>query len=396
MSYSSSRDNWERLVTAVVKREQIWQLCHQNSISTIDSDYTDVTLSFSSLRSVSSSSHQLPVINDSIIEDRKNASKTISRKLFSALRWKRKPKDDLREGLVDIPEYDGLESFSLLELVVATDNFSNRNVIGRGAHGTVYKGRLYNGSLVAVKRLQQEVIEAELEMASLVIHRNVIKLIGFCITQEEQLLVYPFMQNGSVASCLKRTQPTLGWPVRNSIALGVANGLAYLHEECIRDCRDDGVVKGTIGHIAPEYFSTGKCTEKADVFSYGIFLLELITGQNILSLHQLANTHKMRLLEMVYTIYNGKNFEVMVDSSLEGNFVEEEVEKLFQLVLSCTQDDPDERPTMLEIVRMIDGLDDRWKEFLSHGFGSDIFLRKNMIETPVPFWPSRYRMDVDG
>ena len=100
-------------------------------------------------------------------------------------------------------EYDGLESFSLLELVVATDNFSNRNVIGRGAHGTVYKGRLYNGSLVAVKRLQQEVIEAELEMASLVIHRNVIKLIGFCITQEEQLLVYPFMQNGSVASCLK-------------------------------------------------------------------------------------------------------------------------------------------------------------------------------------------------
>lgn len=100
-------------------------------------------------------------------------------------------------------EYDGLETFSLHKLLVATDNFSDENVIGRGGHGTVYKGRLNNGSVVSVKRLQQQVIRVELEMLSLVIHRNVIKLIGFCITQEEQLLVYPFMQNGSVASCLR-------------------------------------------------------------------------------------------------------------------------------------------------------------------------------------------------
>ncbi|XP_047970629.1 BRASSINOSTEROID INSENSITIVE 1-associated receptor kinase 1-like isoform X2 [Salvia hispanica] len=415
MSYSSSRDNWERLVTAVVKREQIWQLCHQNSISTIASEYTDVTLSFSSLRSVSSSSHQLPLINDSIIEDRKNASKTISRKLFSALRWKRKPKDcDLREGLVGIPEYEGLERFSLPELLVATGNFSKENVIGRGGYGTVYKGQLKDGSVVAVKRLKQ-VIESQLEMASLVIHRNVIKLIGFCITQEEQLLVYPYMPNGSVASCLRSgTHPTLDWPTRNWIVLGVARGLAYLHEECVRtiihldvkaanilldedfdvvladfslaefmDCRDDHI-RGTIGHIAPEYVSTGKCTEKADVFSYGIFLLELITGQYIHELQPLANKDGMQLLEMVYTVYKGKNFEVLVDSSLEGNFLKEDVEKLLQLILICTQDVPDERPMMSEVVRMIeDGeCDERWKKFLRH----KIFLSPWSCVLPIEEW----------
>ncbi|KAG6393652.1 hypothetical protein SASPL_147896 [Salvia splendens] len=316
MSYSSSRDNWERLVTAVVKREQIWQLCHQNSISTIASDYTDVTLSFSSVRSVSSSSHQLPVINDSIIEDRKNASKTISRKLFSALRWKRKPKDcDVREGLVGIP------------------------------------GR----------------------------------------------------------------QPALGWPVRNSIALGVAKGLAYLHEECVRtiihrdvkaanilldedfqavladfslaefmDCHDDSAIKGTLGHMAPEYLFAGKFTEKADVFSYGIFLLQLITGQYIHELHTLATKDGMQLLEMVYTVYEEKNFEVLVDSSFEGNFVKEDVEKLFQLILICTRDDPHERPTMSEVVRMIeDGeCDERWKKFLWH----KIFLTPGSVVLASEGW----------
>ncbi|XP_047962849.1 BRASSINOSTEROID INSENSITIVE 1-associated receptor kinase 1-like [Salvia hispanica] len=404
MSYSSSRDNWERLVTAVVKREQIWQLCHQNSISTIASDYTDVTLSFSSVRPVSTASHQLSVINDSIIEDRKNASKTISRNLFSALRWKRKAKDcGLHKGLVGIPEYDGLESFSLHELLGATNNFSKENVIGRGGQGTVYRGVLKDGSVVAVKKLKQ-VIELQLEMECLVKHRNVIELIGFCVTQEEQLLVYPFMQNGSVASCLRSDvcdvwTRKLYWPVRNSIALAVAKGLAYLHDECARtiihrdvkaanillnedfevvladfslakfaDCRDDGAIKGTLGHIAPEYLTTSKCTKKSDVFSYGIFLLELITGQNIPHLSKLANDDDTFLLDVVYTMYEAKKFEVMVDSSLERDFVKEEVEKLFQLVLICTLDDPHERPTMSEVVRMIeDGEgDERWEKFLWH------------------------------
>ena len=129
-------------------------------------------------------------------------------------------------------------------------------------------------------------------------------------------------------------QPTLGWPVRNSIALGVANGLAYLHEECVRtiihrdvkaanilldedfqavladfslaefmDCHDDLHIIGTYGHMAPEYMLAGKFTEKADVFSYGIFLLELITGQFFHKLQPLAYKNGMQLLEMVSHIY---------------------------------------------------------------------------------------------
>ncbi|XP_057771321.1 BRASSINOSTEROID INSENSITIVE 1-associated receptor kinase 1-like isoform X2 [Salvia miltiorrhiza] len=368
-SSSSSRDNWERLVAAVLKKEQIWDLCHRNSFSTIASDYSDGILSS---RPVSSfPSPQLPLTNDSVVEDMENASKTMT-----------------------------LKRFFLDQLLVATDDFSHRNVIGHGRHSTVYKGRLVDGSLVAVKKLWQRVIGIELEMASLVKHRNIIKLIGFCITQKEQLLVYPYMANGSVASCLRERyewQPPLEWPVRKTIALGVAKGLSYLNQECTRgiihrdvkaanilldenfeafvadftlakfmDCDDDdddGVV-GTLSHIAPEYLSTGKCTEKTDVFSYGVFLLELITGKQISHLPQLACIDSMKLLDLVSGLWE-KKFEVMIDPDLNGNYVEEEVKKLMRMALICTRSDPDARPTMLEFVRMFEDGDDiaeRWEE----------------------------------
>ncbi|XP_022772486.1 somatic embryogenesis receptor kinase 1-like [Durio zibethinus] len=199
-----------------------------------------------------------------------------------------------------------LKRFSLREVQIATDSFSNKNILGRGGFGKVYKGRLADGSLVAVKRLKEEhspggelQFQTEFEMISMAVHRNLLRLHGFCMTPTERLLVYPYMANGSVASCLREcppSQPPLDWPTRKRIALGSARGLSYLHDHCdpkiihrdvkaanilldeefeavvgdfglakLMDYKDTHVttaVRGTIGHIAPEYLSTGKSSEK--------------------------------------------------------------------------------------------------------------------------------------
>ncbi|XVE49588.1 hypothetical protein DITRI_Ditri01bG0093900 [Diplodiscus trichospermus] len=338
--------------------------------------------------------------------------------LFAApaivLAWwrRRKPQDHF----FDVPAEEDpevhlgqLKRFSLRELQVATDNFSNKNILGRGGFGKVYKGRLADGSLVAVKRLKEErtqggelQFQTEVEMISMAVHRNLLRLRGFCMTPTERLLVYPFMVNGSVASCLRERQEAqapLDWAVRRRIALGAARGLSYLHDHCdpkiihrdvkaanilldeefeavvgdfglakLMDYKDTHVttaVRGTIGHIAPEYLSTGKSSEKTDVFGYGVMLLELITGQRAFDLARLANDDDVMLLDWVKGLLKEKRLETLVDSDLQGNYIEEEVEKLIQVALLCTQGSPMERPKMSEVVRMLegDGLAERWEEW---------------------------------
>ncbi|GFY89385.1 BRI1-associated receptor kinase [Actinidia rufa] len=302
-----------------------------------------------------------------------------------------------------------LKRFSLRELQVATDNFSNKHILGRGGFGKVYKGRLADGGLVAVKRLKEErtqggelQFQTEVEMISMAVHRNLLRLRGFCMTPTERLLVYPYMANGSVASCLRErteSQPPLDWPIRKRIALGSARGLAYLHDHCdpkiihrdvkaanilldeefeavvgdfglakLMDYKDTHVttaVRGTIGHIAPEYLSTGKSSEKTDVFGYGVMLLELITGQRAFDLARLANDDDVMLLDWVKGLLKEKKLETLVDADLQGNYIDEEVEQLIQVALLCTQGTPTERPKMSEVVRMLegDGLAERWEEW---------------------------------
>uniref|UniRef100_A0A803MSC2 non-specific serine/threonine protein kinase n=1 Tax=Chenopodium quinoa TaxID=63459 RepID=A0A803MSC2_CHEQI len=302
-----------------------------------------------------------------------------------------------------------LKRFSLRELQVATDSFSNKNILGRGGFGKVYKGRLADGSLVAVKRLKEErtpggelQFQTEVEMISMAVHRNLLRLRGFCMTPTERLLVYPYMANGSVASCLRErppNEPPLDWPTRKRIALGSARGLSYLHDHCdpkiihrdvkaanilldeefeavvgdfglakLMDYKDTHVttaVRGTIGHIAPEYLSTGKSSEKTDVFGYGIMLLELITGQRAFDLARLANDDDVMLLDWVKGLLKEKKLEMLVDPDLQNNYIEAEVEQLIQVALLCTQGNPLERPKMSEVVRMLegDGLAERWDEW---------------------------------
>ncbi|CAL0324535.1 unnamed protein product [Lupinus luteus] len=302
-----------------------------------------------------------------------------------------------------------LKKFSLHELQVATDRFSNKNILGRGGFGKVYKGRLTDGSVVAVKRLKEErtqggelQFQTEVEMISLAVHRNLLRLEGFCMTPTERLLVFPFMANGSVASCLresKESQPPLDWRKRKHIALGAARGLAYLHDHCNpkivhRDVKADNIllddefeavvgdfglaklmdykdthvttaVRGTIGHIAPEYLSTGKTSEKTDVFGYGVMLLELITGQRAFDLARLAKDDDIMLLDWVKGLLEHKNFETLVDANLQGDYDEVGVEQLIQVALLCTQGSATERPKMSEVVRMLDGdgLAEKWDEW---------------------------------
>ncbi|KAH9772117.1 protein NSP-INTERACTING KINASE 1 [Citrus sinensis] len=294
-----------------------------------------------------------------------------------------------------------LKRFHFKELQSATSNFSSKNLVGKGGFGNVYKGYLQDGTVVAVKRLKDgnaiggEIqFQTEVEMISLAVHRNLLRLIGFCMTTTERLLVYPYMSNGSVASRLK-AKPSLDWATRKRIALGAARGLLYLHEQCdpkiihrdvkaanilldeyyeavvgdfglakLLDHCDSHVttaVRGTVGHIAPEYLSTGQSSEKTDVFGFGILLLELISGLRALEFGKTAN-QKGAMLDWVKKIHQEKKLEMLVDKDLKNNYDRIELEEMVQVALLCTQYLPSLRPKMSEVVRMLegDGLAEKW------------------------------------
>ncbi|XAR66713.1 Non-specific serine/threonine protein kinase [Bertholletia excelsa] len=299
-----------------------------------------------------------------------------------------------------------LRNFTFRELQVATDNFNPKNILGAGGFGNVYRGKLGNGTMVAVKRLKDVIgtagesqFRTELEMISLAVHRNLLRLLGYCVTPNERLLVYPYMSNGSVASRL-REKPTLDWNTRKRIAIGAARGLLYLHEQCdpkiihrdvkaanillddyceavvgdfglakLLDHADSHVttaVRGTVGHIAPEYLSTGQSSEKTDVFGFGILLLELITGMRTPEFGKTVN-QKGAMLEWVRKVHQEKKVELLVDRELGSYYDRIEVGEILQVALLCTQYLPANRPKMSEVVKMLegDGLAEKWAA--SHG-----------------------------
>ncbi|XP_021275949.1 probable LRR receptor-like serine/threonine-protein kinase At2g23950 [Herrania umbratica] len=312
--------------------------------------------------------------------------------------------DKQEEGLISL---GNLRNFTFRELQLATDNFSSKNILGTGGFGNVYKGKLGDGTLVAVKRLKdmtgsfgESQFQTELEMISLAVHRNLLRLIGYCATSNERLLVYPYMCNGSVASRL-RGKPSLDWNARKRIAIGAARGLLYLHEQCdpkiihrdvkaanillddyceaivgdfglakLLDHADSHVttaVRGTVGHIAPEYLSTGQSSEKTDVFGFGILLIELITGMRALEFGKTVS-QKGAMLEWVKKIQQEKKVEVLVDRELGSNYDRIEVGEMLHVALLCTQYLPSHRPKMSEVVRMLegDGLAEKWAASHNH------------------------------
>ncbi|XP_039160464.1 LRR receptor kinase SERK2 [Eucalyptus grandis] len=343
-----------------------------------------------------------------------------------------------------------LRKFTYQELEVATGNFSQENVLGRGGFGTVYRGILLDGSLVAIKRCFRPSGSAEVEVGSMARHRNLIQILGFCDSTEPQkpvkkgktrtepveyLLVYPLAVKGSVASQLKeRTalQPTLDWPTGMHIALGVARGLSYLHEGCslqIIHCDiklsnilldenfepligDFGLAKfmnhkdwnqqiqkskstgaqhqmaeteavnnherpflalersaelystyricGTYGYMPPEYMMRGEVSAKNDVFAFGMVLLKLVSGLKPL-VH--LSDQGMNGFKRVKYLLEHNELGGLIDPSLRGDYDEYEAKKLVKLALLCLQDSSTKRPTMSEVVQILNGscLDERWE-----------------------------------
>ncbi|CAO2036502.1 unnamed protein product [Urochloa humidicola] len=279
------------------------------------------------------------------------------------------------------------------ELRTATENFSSNNLIGEGGYGSVYKGKLTDGSLVAVKQLSEtshqgkREFATEIETISRVQHRNLVKLYGCCLEGNKPLLVYEYLENGSLDKALFGSKKlNLDWPTRFDICLGVARGLAYLHEESAirvvhRDIKASNVlldsnlnpkisdfglaklyddkkthvstkVAGTFGYLAPEYAMRGHMTEKVDVFAFGVVVLETLAGRP--NFDNTLDEDKVYILEWVWQLYEENHPLDMLDPKLAG-FNSEEVLRAIHVALLCTQGSPHQRPSMSRAVSMLAG-----------------------------------------
>uniref|UniRef100_A0A0R0GZM8 Protein kinase domain-containing protein n=3 Tax=Glycine subgen. Soja TaxID=1462606 RepID=A0A0R0GZM8_SOYBN len=297
-------------------------------------------------------------------------------------------------GEIDGYPLDNVRQFSDKELRLATDNYNPKNKIGRGGFGTVYQGTLRDGRRIAVKTLsvwsKQGVREflTEIKTLSNVKHSNLVELIGFCIQGPSRTLVYEHVENGSLNSALLGTRNKnmkLEWRKRSAICLGIAKGLAFLHEELSppivhRDIKasnvlldrdfnpkigDFGLAKlfpddvthistriaGTTGYLAPEYALGGQLTKKADIYSFGVLILEIISGRSSARRTNGGGSHKF-LLEWAWQLYEERKLLEFVDQDME-EFPEEEVIRYMKVALFCTQSAANRRPLMIQVVDML-------------------------------------------
>ncbi|KAK9683715.1 hypothetical protein RND81_10G160100 [Saponaria officinalis] len=297
--------------------------------------------------------------------------------------------------------YHSSGTFTYDELAAATSGFSDQNLLGQGGFGYVYKGVLPNGKEVAVKQLKmggdqgEREFRAEVDTISQVHHKHLVSLVGFCISGAERLLVYEFVGNNTLDFHLHgKQEPVMDWPTRLKIAIGSAKGLAYLHEDCSpsiihRDIKaanilldfnfeakvsDFGLAKicsstnpsvthittrvvGTFGYLAPEYASSGKVTDKSDVYSYGVVLLELITGHPPISNFGPATSGSLvnwaRPL-LAQALADG-NFDSLADSRLQNNYSVEEMISMVSCAAACVRLSSWRRPRMSQVIRALEG-----------------------------------------
>ncbi|PNT65960.1 cold-responsive protein kinase 1 isoform X2 [Brachypodium distachyon] len=296
--------------------------------------------------------------------------------------------------------------YTYKELAKATENFNPSNKIGEGGFGSVYKGRLRNGKLIAVKVLSVESRQGlkefmnELMAISNISHGNLVSLYGYCVEGNQRILVYNYLENNSLAQTLLgsgRSNIQFDWRTRVNICLGIARGLAYLHDVVNphivhRDIKasnilldkdltpkisDFGLAKllppnashistrvaGTLGYLAPEYAIRGQVTRKSDVYSFGVLLLEIVSGRSNTSTR--LSYQDQILLEKTWMYYEQGDLQKIIDSSLGNDFDVAQACRFLKVGLLCTQDVTKHRPTMSTVVGMLTGIKDVDSEKIS-------------------------------
>ncbi|KAL0328299.1 UNVERIFIED_CONTAM: putative LRR receptor-like serine/threonine-protein kinase [Sesamum calycinum] len=287
--------------------------------------------------------------------------------------------------------------FTLRQIKVATKNFDPENKIGEGGFGSVYKGLLSDGTIIAVKQLSSKSKQGtrefvnEIGMISALQHPNLVKLYGCCVEGNHLMLIYEYMENNCLSRVLFGKDATqklkLDWPTRRKISLGIARGLAYLHEDSRvkivhRDIKTSNVlldkdlnakisdfglaklneddkthistrIAGTIGYMAPEYAMRGYLTNKADVYSFGVVALEIVSGKS--NTNYRPKEDFVYLLDWAYVLQERGSLLELVDPDLGSAYSSEEAMVLLNVALLCTNAAPTLRPTMSQVVSMLEG-----------------------------------------
>ena len=286
--------------------------------------------------------------------------------------------------------------FNLKDLKKATDNFNVNRILGQGGQGTVYKGMLIDGTIVAVKK-SKVIDEGRLEefvnevvILSQINHRNVVKLLGCCLEIEVPLLVYEFIPNGTLSQYLydQNEEFTATWDMRLRIATEVAGALFYLHSVAStpiyhRDIKttnillDDKyrakvadfgtsrsitldqthlttVVKGTFGYLDPEYFQSSQFTEKSDIYSFGVVLVELLTGEKAISSTRIEESRSLATY-FIHSMEENNLFDI-IDARVMKDAKQEEIIAIANLAKMCLNLEGKKRPTMKEVVMQLEAV----------------------------------------
>ncbi|KAJ4703266.1 Receptor-like protein kinase [Melia azedarach] len=306
------------------------------------------------------------------------------------LRPRNRKKED--KNMEDIISAESLQ-FDFSTIRVATDDFSNANKLGQGGFGSVYKGMLSSGQQIAVKRLSKNSKQGELEFKNEVVlvarlqHRNLVRLLGFCLERKERILVYEFVPNASLDHFIFNpiNRENLNWETRYKIVEGVARGLLYLHEDSRfriihRDLKasnvlldsdmnpkisDFGMAKlfemdqthsdtnrvvGTFGYMAPEYVMHGRYSVKSDIFSFGVLVLEIVSGQKRSSFGNEEETED--LLTYAWRNWNEGAALNLIDPNMRTGPTSEMM-KCIHIGLLCVQEGISDRPSMATVVNML-------------------------------------------